>query len=349
MILISIKPTIKDVSTHLKISLRKCLKQLTAILKLIEKYGMVPKMSIAKIEEHLYQVDAETAGIKNFIASYILKGKKSAIVETGPASSIPNLLHCLRTLNIKLDEVAYVAVSHIHLDHGGGAGTLLKHLPNAKVVVHPRGAPHLADPEKLWQQSKMVLGRITEMYGKPEPVPEGRIIAATEDMTLDVGNDVKLKVIETLGHASHHLSFYMPLSRGIFPGDAAGIYLNEVGVIVPTTPAPFRLDIALASLDKLKALKPAVLYYSHFGKADNAVEKLQAYEGQLRLWAKIARQGVENKEGLEAISSRIIESDAAVKKAKEYIKAHSVLGETVLNESVLGFMDFVERFRDFPL
>jgi glyoxylase-like metal-dependent hydrolase (beta-lactamase superfamily II) len=306
-------------------------------------------MSVTRIEEHLYQVDVETAGIRNFIASYILKGKQSAIVETGPTSSIPNLLHCLRKLNIKLDEIVYVAVSHIHLDHGGGAGTLLKHLPKAKVVVHPRGAPHLADPEKLWQQSKVVLGRITEMYGKPEPVPEERIISATDGMTLDFGDDVKLRVIETLGHASHHLSYYAPLSKGIFPGDAAGIYLNEIGVTVPTTPAPFRLDIALASLDKLKALKPAVLYYSHFGKAGNAVEKLQAYERQLRLWAKIAKQGVENKEGLEAIRSRIMESDAAVEKAKEYIKAHSVLGETVLNESVLGFMDFVDKFRDFPL
>lgn len=306
-------------------------------------------MSVTRIEDYLHQVDVETAGIKNFIASYILKGKQSAIIETGPTSSIPNLLYCLRKLNIKLDEIAYVAVSHIHLDHGGGVGTLLKYLPKAKVIVHPRGAPHLADPEKLWQQSKEVLGRITEMYGKPEPIPEERIIAATDGMTLDVGNDIKLKVIETLGHASHHLSFYAPLSNGIFPGDAAGIYLNEISVIVPTTPAPFRLDIALASLDKLKALKPSVLYYSHFGKAGNAVEKLQAYERQLKLWAKIAKQGVENREGLEAIGNRIMESDAAVRKAKEYIKAHSVLGETVLKESVLGVMDFVDKFGDFPL
>jgi glyoxylase-like metal-dependent hydrolase (beta-lactamase superfamily II) len=317
---------------------------------LLETYSMVSKMSVTKIEDYMYLVDLKTAGIKNFIASYILKGKQSAIVETGSTSSIPNLLSCLRKSGIKPDEVAYVAVSHVHLDHGGGAGILLKYLPKASIIVHPRGAPHLADPERLWEQSKMILGsRITEMYGKPEPVPEDRIIAATNGMTLDVGNGVKLKVIETLGHASHHLSFYAPLSEGIFPGDAAGIYLNEIGVIVPTTPAPFRLDITLASLDKLKALKPTVLYYSHFGKADNAMEKLQTYERQLRLWAKIAKQGVENKEDLETISNRIIESDASVRKAKEYINVHPVLGETVLNESVLGFMDFVDKFRDFPL
>ncbi|MFZ0965630.1 MAG: MBL fold metallo-hydrolase [Candidatus Bathyarchaeia archaeon] len=305
-------------------------------------------MQITKLENYLYQIDVETAGIKNFIASYILKGKQVAMVETGPTSSVPNLLFCLKELNVKPEDVVYVAVSHIHLDHGGGVGRLFKYLPKAKVIVHPRGAPHLANPEKLWQQSKEVMGSIAEMYGKPEPVPEERLIAATDGMMFDVGNDVSLKVVETLGHASHHLSYYEPLSEGIFPGDAAGIYLNEIDVIVPTTPSPFRLDVALASLDKLISLKPKVLYYSHFGKAYNAVEKLQTYAQQLKLWAKITRQGIENKDSLEAISKRIIESDVAVQKAKEYIKAHPVLSETVLNESVRGFIDFVEKFKEIP-
>jgi len=305
-------------------------------------------MQITKLENYLYQIDVETAGIKNFIASYILKGKQVAMVETGPNSSVPNLLFCLKELNVKPEDVVYVAVSHIHLDHGGSAGRLLKYLPKAKVIVHPRGVPHLANPEKLWQQSREVLGNIAEMYGKPEPVPEERIIAATDGLTFDVGNNIRLKVVETLGHASHHLSYYEPLSEGIFPGDAAGIFLNEIDVIVPTTLSPFRLDVALASLDKLISLKPKVLYYSHFGKAYNAVEKLQTYAQQLKLWAKITRQGIENKESLEAISKRIIESDVAVQKAKEYIKAHPVLSETVLNESVRGFIDFVEKFKEIP-
>jgi glyoxylase-like metal-dependent hydrolase (beta-lactamase superfamily II) len=306
------------------------------------------KMQITKLENYLYQIDVETAGIKKFIASYILKGTQVAMIETGPTSSVPNLLFCLDELNVKPEDVAYVAVSHIHLDHGGGVGTLLKYLPKAKVIVHPRGAPHLANPEKLWQQSREVLGNIAEMYGKPEPVPIERIIAATDGMTFDIGNNIRLEVVETLGHASHHLSYYEPLSEGLFPGDAAGIYLNEIDVIVPTTPSPFRLDVALASLDKLISLKPKVLYYSHFGKAYNAVEKLQTYAQQLKLWAKITRQGIESKDSLEAISKRIIESDVAVQKAKEYIKAHPVLSETVLNESVRGFIDFVEKFKEIP-
>lgn len=305
-------------------------------------------MHVSKIEEHLYLIDVETGGIENFVSSYVLKGKQAVIIETGPTSSVPNLLLALKELNVKPEQVAYVAVSHIHLDHGGGTGTLLKHLPNAKVVVHPRGAPHLVNPEKLWQQSKQVLGNITEIYGAPEPVPEERIIAASDGMILNVGDNVKLKVIETLGHASHHLSYYEPLTEGIFPGDAAGIYLNKIDMIVPTTPSPFRLDIALASLDKLINLKPKVLYYSHFGKAKNAIEKLQAYANQLKLWARIAKQGLENGEGLAAISKRILESDEAIRKAKDYIQTHTVLSETVLGESVQGVVDFVEKFKQIP-
>lgn len=303
-------------------------------------------MHVTKIEEHIYLIDVETAGIKNFIASYILKGKSAAIVETGPTSSIPSLLSGLRALNLKPKDVIYVAVSHVHLDHGGGVGTLLKYLPKADVIVHQRGAPHLANPEKLWQQSITALGSLAEIYGKPEPVPEERIIAASDGSTFDIGNNIELKAIETLGHASHHLSYYEPLSEGIFPGDAAGIYLNEIEVIIPTTPSPFRLDMTLASLDKLSSLKPKFLCYSHFGKAHNAIEKLQNYAQQINLWAKIVKQGIENKESLKAIANRITESDKAVQKAVKYFSVHPDISEVMLYGSVQGFIDFVEKFGD---
>ncbi|MGQ9506826.1 MAG: MBL fold metallo-hydrolase [Candidatus Bathycorpusculaceae bacterium] len=305
-------------------------------------------MSATKIEEHIYLIDVQAGGIKNFIASYVLKGKHVAIIETGPTSSVQNLVSSLKELNVKFEDVVYVAVSHIHLDHGGGVGTLLKFFPKAKVIVHSRGAPHLANPEKLWQQSKEVLKDIAETYGKPEPVPAERIISASDGMTFDVGADVKLKVVETLGHASHHQSYYEISSKSIFPGDAAGVYIGGMDVIVPTTPFPFRLDIALASLDKLLSLNSKTLYYTHFGKANNSTEKLQTYAQQLNLWAKVVKQGLENREDLKMIREQIIRSDRALQKALEYIKGHPVLSETVLNESLQGFIDFVEKFGRVP-
>jgi len=301
-------------------------------------------MSVSKLEEHIYLIDAETAGIKNFIASYVLKGERVAMVETGPTSSVPNLLAGLKQLNVKVEDVAYVAVSHVHLDHAGGVGALLKHLLNAKVIVHPRGAPHLVHPEKLWEQSKMVLGSITELYGEPEPVPEDRILAAADGTVFDVGNGVSLRVVETLGHASHHQSYYELSSQGIFTGDAAGIYLGGIDVVVPTTPAPFRLDVALASLGKLLSLKPVNLFYSHFGRACNAAGKLETYVQQLKLWAEIAKQGLDNGESFESIGKRIFERDEAVREALEYVKVHPILGDTVLTHSVRGVVDFVQKY-----
>lgn len=301
-------------------------------------------MSVTEIDKHIHLIDVETAGIKKFIASYVLMGRQAAIIETGPTSSVPNLLACLETLNIKPEEVDYVAVSHIHLDHAGGVGTLIKHLPKAKVIVHQRGAPHLANPQKLWEQSKKVLGRVTDFYGTPEPVPENRIVAAVDGMVFDLGNDVRLRVVETLGHASHHQSFYETSSRGVFSGDAAGIYLSEVGVVVPTTPPPIRLDIALASLRKLVGLKPESLFYSHFGKASDAVEKLQTYVRQLKLWAEIAKEGIDKKEKLDIIANNIVKRDVALQKALKDVRVHPVLGETVLSNSVRGIVDFVEKF-----
>lgn len=302
-------------------------------------------MSVKKIVENIYLIDVETGGIRNLIASYVLTGESAAIVETGPASSIPNLLHGLEELSIKPNEVAYVAVTHVHIDHGGGVGTLLKALPKAKVIVHHRGAFHLANPERLWQQSKMVLGKVAEIYGKPEPVPMERIVTAADGVTFTVDDDVTLKVLETLGHAPHHLCYYEPLSGGTFTGDAVGIYLGEIDVVVPSTPPPFRLDITLASLEKLAVLNPEVLYYTHFGVARNAAEKIKMYSRRLKLWAKVVGEAVGGGESFEDVKKRIFENDEEFRRAWEHLKLHGgVLGDTTLNESIEGFIEFVKKF-----
>ncbi len=223
-------------------------------------------MHTKEIGKNLFLIDLQTGGYPNLIASYVLRGEQTAVIETGPTSSIPNLLSGLKELDVNLENIAYVAISHIHIDHGGGAGTLMKTLPNASVIVHSKGAPHLQDPEKLWASSQETLGSVADIFGKPEPVPEDQILVATDNMTFNLGKDLSLKVIEAPGHASHNLSYYEQCNHGVFPGDAAGAYIPEFDAVFPTTPPPFRPDIALVSLEKLIALNPAVLYYSHFGK-----------------------------------------------------------------------------------
>ncbi len=273
------------------------------------------------IGKNLYQIDLETGGFKNLICSYVFKGAKIILVESGPTSSVPKLVEGLRELDVSFEDVEYVAVTHVHLDHGGGAGTLLKFLPNAKVIVHPRGMPHLVDPQRLWESAQSVLGYVSEIFGKPEPVPKERIIPVAEG-SFDLDGGAKLKVFETLGHASHNLSFLETLNGGVFPGDAAGTYFPEFDAVIPTTPPPFRLDVALASLDKLISLKPAALYYSHFGKASDAVQRLKDYKTQLQLWGKIAKEGVKEKQSFEQICERILEEDKVMHRMVGFLSSH---------------------------
>jgi glyoxylase-like metal-dependent hydrolase (beta-lactamase superfamily II) len=295
-----------------------------------------------EIGKNLFMVELETGGFKNLICSYVIKGIKPFLIESGPSNSIPNLLSGLKALDVKLEDVEYVAVTHIHLDHGGGAGTLLKSLPNAKVIVHPRGMPHLVDPERLWPSSQKVLGFVSEIFGKPEPVPKERVIPVTEG-TFDLGYGAKLSVTETVGHASHNLSFQESFNGGIFPGDAAGTYLPEFDVVVPTTPPPFYLDAALSSLDKLISLEPTVLYFSHFGKANNAVERLKDYKIQLQLWADIAKEGVRKNWSLEQIRDKIVAEDAAMHLVVDFVKSHRIYSKTVLENCVRGFIEYARK------
>jgi glyoxylase-like metal-dependent hydrolase (beta-lactamase superfamily II) len=296
-----------------------------------------------QIGKNLYLIDLETGGLKNFIGSYVIKGnKKTVLVESGPTNSVPNLLSGLDELKVNLEDIDMVAVTHIHLDHGGGAGTLLKYLPNAKVLVHPRGMPHLIDPERLWPSSQSVLGFVSEVFGKPEPVPKDRIIPMTEG-SIDLEESGKLTIFETLGHASHNLSFHESFNNGIFPGDAAGTYFPEFNEVTPTTPPPFYLESSLASLDKIISYRPSVLYYSHFGKADDAVRRLRGYKAQLLMWDRIVQDAVKQNQTYEQIKERVLTEDPIMNKLADFLKEHKIYAKTAIENSLNGFIEYAKK------
>ena len=299
-------------------------------------------MHTKEIGKNIYQVELNTGGIAQLICSYIVTGSNPILVESGPTNSIPNLLSGIKELGIKPEDIRYVAVTHIHLDHGGGAGTLLKQLPNAKVIVHPRGAPHIIDPERLWLSSQSVLGFVSDIFGKPEPTPKDRVIPLTEG-TIDLGDEGKLSILETVGHASHHLSFHESFNGGVFPGDAAGTYLPECDAVVPTTPPPFLLEPALTSLDKLIALNPTALYFSHFGKANNATNRLKAYKEQLKLWVKIAEEGEREGLSFEQIRDNIIAQDPIIVQVGQFVKEHCIYQKTVMENCVRGVVGYAKQ------
>jgi glyoxylase-like metal-dependent hydrolase (beta-lactamase superfamily II) len=297
-------------------------------------------MFCTKLSKFIFVCDLRPASISHFVASYIVKSNKIAVVEAGPSNSIPNLLSGLREIDVDVEEVDYVFISHIHLDHGGGAGGLLEHLPRAKLVVHANGATHMENPETLWRRSAQALGKVADIYGAPLPVARDRMVVAEEGMRFDLGHGVELTPIETLGHASHHQSYYEKESSGIFVGDAAGIFFPESRVVVPITPEPFCFEEALASLAKLKQSKPRLLYYSHYGPADEALEKLHTYSNQLRLWGEVVKTKLKDGAGLLDIEKAILRQDPFVKNVHASIKNHNILGRGIISQNIQGFISY---------
>jgi len=301
-------------------------------------------MHTQKLSENLYIIDLRPADLEKFIASYVVRGESgTAIVETGPTCSIPNLLSGLSEMGIRNEDVDYVMVSHIHIDHAGGAGTLMKHLPKAKLVVHAKGAPHIVDPDKLWEQSKLVLGEVAILYGKIEPVPQNRLIIGSDGMTFELGGSAQLRVLETLGHASHHLGYFEAGTSGIFQGDAVGIYISPLDVTIPTTPAPFHFELTLASLEKLLEQRPRKLYYTHYGPVESAVDQISRYKAQLNLWAGIVSEAVKLGDSIEEIHAQICERDPQMKVAADFVEKHLVLRRGVIMQNVQGFVEYFKK------
>ena len=182
-----------------------------------------------------------------------------------------------------------------------------------------------------------MLGEVAEIFGEPAPVPAERMIPARDGMIVDLGGELEIQVIETLGHAPHRVSYYERVNGILFPGETAGVYIEDLGVTLPATPPPIMLDRLFESLEKLVRLNPKMLCYTHFGLADNAVEKLRAYASQLGLWASTIRQYLKNNESIYSIREKLMERDSYLKTASDYVKTHPIISR-VFTQLIQGFM-----------
>src|SRR5699024_3313227 len=169
-------------------------------------------------------IDGYDLGLPGRTGIYVLEEEELTLVETGPSPSVPYILKGLEELGYRPEAVRNVIVTHIHLDHAGGAGLLLQSCPEARVGVHPRGARHLADPSRLIQGARMVEGAQFASLSDPTvPIREERILVRQDQETLSIGPDRTLTFLDSPGHAKHHFSIYDPVSRGLFTGDTAGV------------------------------------------------------------------------------------------------------------------------------
>ncbi|MFN3346398.1 MAG: MBL fold metallo-hydrolase [Candidatus Bipolaricaulaceae bacterium] len=241
---------------------------------------------VGEVLPGLFLVDIDHFGEPGLGGAYIfVVDKEIAMVDSGTSRSKDRILRALADLGLSCERVRWIFLTHVHLDHAGGAGVLLPEFPNATVVVHPRGAKHLVDPSKLVASTQSVTGARFRFYGEAKPVPEDRVHAAQDGESFALGS-LRIQAVDSPGHAPHHLCFFVPKEGLLFTGDAAGLYLK--GNLLPTTVPPnFDLEAWLGTLAKLQALAPKRLLFTHFGPG--GPELLGEYGKLLLAWVEKVR------------------------------------------------------------
>ena len=228
---------------------------------------------ITKLNDGIVAIDTEYFRPLQDASHLIVEGGRGAFVDTGSNDSVPFLLDGLRQQNLDAGDVDTVFLTHVHLDHAGGAGLLMQQLPNARCVVHPRGAPHMINPERLIAGTIGVYGeeRTREMYGEIIPIDESRVVVADDEAWFEL-NGRAMQTLHTEGHARHHYVLNDPASRGVFTGDSFGISYRECDTangefIYPTTtPASFDPEEAHKAVDRIMACGPQQLYLTHYSR-----------------------------------------------------------------------------------
>ena len=228
---------------------------------------------VTDYEHGISAIDAQFHRPQRAAIHLLVERGKAALIDTGTSFSIPGIIASLEQKDIAIEDVAYVILTHIHLDHAGGASECMRLFPNAKLVVHPRGASHMANPVRLVAGAMSVYGEaeFKRVYGEIQPIDATRIIEAPDESRIDL-NGRSLLFIDTPGHARHHNCIYDERSRSFFTGDTFGVSYREFDVnglefVFPTTsPVQFDPDAAHASLDRIMSYEPHYAYLTHYSR-----------------------------------------------------------------------------------
>jgi glyoxylase-like metal-dependent hydrolase (beta-lactamase superfamily II) len=247
---------------------------------------------ITALGHEVYEIDTRMAGHDQITAGYLIRAERPCLVETGTAPSAPVVADALARLGIGPADLATVVVTHIHLDHAGGVGDIAAMYPAAEIVVHEKGARHLADPSRLMDSARRVYGRaLDRLFGQLAPTPAARIRAVEQRGSIDLGGGRRLDSHYSPGHAKHHVGLIDSVSGDLYVGDAAGVFIQETGDLRPATPPPdFDLALALESLRTFAALAPQRLLFSHFGPVEAVQQTLERSAEELNVWVEQTRR-----------------------------------------------------------
>lgn len=313
--------------------------------------------SVYTLDKQTYLIDCYDLSMSKRTGAYVLKNSEDetfTIIETGPSMSIPHIKNGLMELNLPLDKLSSLIITHIHLDHAGGAGLLLQDCPNATVYVHPKGARHLADPSQLIQGAKAVYGeKFNILFDPVLPVKTSQIYSVENEESLQLSQDRKLTFLHTPGHAKHHISIYDSETGTIFTGDTVGIRYTELEksglhlYLPSTSPNQFDPDKMLLSLETIMALKPSRIAFGHFGTSND----IQQIEEKIRFWLTrfmtegqlVYEKGGDDIELATILFDEVIEFLATINKGMEKNEPFIEMIRLDTMISAMGILDYLKK------
>jgi len=301
-------------------------------------------VDIKEVAENIYLIDDQLYSIPEWGSVYLINEEKKALIDTGPTTSANVVLDGIKKVGVDPEEIDYLIVTHIHLDHAGGAGTLIRDMPRAQVVVHHKGARHLANPAKLVNSVRIAQGEeMMAKLGEVVPVEMERLKPVYGDDVLKLSEQQVLRFIDAPGHASHELCIHESRHNGLFSGDAIGISVAENEVLLPVTPPPsFDLEVYLDTLQRLMTLGVSVLYFAHFGISNQVEENLKLAMDKLRSWDSVVSKAVKE-DGLDHAAEKFkAHLHLELEPVRKMASLYKYLADGIIAMNVAGYMQYYQ-------
>jgi glyoxylase-like metal-dependent hydrolase (beta-lactamase superfamily II) len=285
---------------------------------------------------------------RSIASALLVSGNSRVLIDPGPTTTLETLRHELGSHGMKFQDLEAILLTHIHLDHAGAAGSLVRENPSLAVYVHEKGAGHMADPTKLLSSATRLYGDNMDMlYGDFLSVPRENLRVLRGGETLQFG-DRALKVLYTPGHASHHVTYWDAGERIAFVGDTAGICVEGDAFILPAVPPP-DIDIPAwnQSLDAISALKPSRMFLTHFGFSGDPAGHIARYRERLDAWVALTRRLLrESPDDASAAQSFVEETSAEIRRAHTGEEAEHYVFNGGLRFSWLGLARYIRKFEE---